>query len=138
MLFRSGTDQPGQSAESTVPGTSTSENFTVEAKFWAPKTQPAGEPDSDLRSVDPAFDGAVDEADLERDAPEFARLRRLHLQIEATYGARGPLDAAVSSAGDDPALTRPSATLSRGERENPGPLARGPSNNDSLFLEQLP
>ena len=105
-------DHPGLSPAGPGPG---AHNFTVEAKFWAPKTQPAGEPDSDLRSVDPAFDGAVDEADLERDAPEFARLRRLHLQIEATYGARGPLD----EVDPDPALAEESAS-ERSSRREPG------------------
>ena len=36
------------------------------------------------------FEPVGDEADLVRDAPEFARLRKLHHQIEATYGTARP------------------------------------------------
>ena len=56
----------------------------------------AAEPDAGSLPVASSVDDAAEEAELKRNAPEFARLRKLNRQIEAIYGARGPVEASTS------------------------------------------
>ena len=82
----------------------------------------AAEPGADLPIVEPVAEETVDEARLERESPEFARLRKVHHLIETTYGTMKPIAAVAAVPADELAPLRTVAAA-----EPTGEADRGPA-----------
>ena len=90
------------------------------------------EPGADRPIVEPVSEETVDEAELEKEAPEFARMRKVHRLIELTYGTLKPIAAAVAAVpADEPAPVRTIEAAEPKCEVDPGPATVEPDDGFS-------